>query len=435
MDEIAAELSAGAELVMDYRENPADDAARVVFQYLTHRDSSEPPQRADVALGFASFDLRVAAQCANLYLSGVLPAIVFVGGGCSIPDGSGASDVEKYKRCAVDMGVPPSAIFTEDDAYGVKECVMAGLQAMEQLPSFDIPSFSLVAVGAPHAQFRIWLTLKKWVPDWVYLYNMPQLVLNLERGKQVDRTYEASVEHYLSQGRMLQADLLVEARECATDRPAPPAVRTMLKVLQARGALIDHFGMVGVVDAQGADGGSRLREIRDALSPAEVAGELLRRGGGGTGGLLGGLLQPHADMDADAAGGAAITAGQEQAAATAGAGAGVGADGGADGARESETQQRRPRTASPKEAARGWPTELLARACPVKEFRRLLQHLGLDSRGIKRELVARICEHCEESCEEQAQGAEGEQAAGGGGGAERGGKTQVQVLQLDAGAA
>ena len=40
----------------------------------------------------------------------------------------------------------------------------------------------------------------------------------------------------------------------------------MLKVLQARGALIDHFGM----GAQGAGGGSRLREIRGALPPAMV---------------------------------------------------------------------------------------------------------------------------------------------------------------------
>ena len=45
----------------------------------------------------------------------------------------------------------------------------------------------------------------------------------------------------------------------------------MLKVLQARGALIDHFGMVGMVGAQGAGGaGSRLREIRGALPPAMV---------------------------------------------------------------------------------------------------------------------------------------------------------------------
>ena len=37
MDEIQAEIDAGAELVMDYRENPADDAARGIYKYLSHR--------------------------------------------------------------------------------------------------------------------------------------------------------------------------------------------------------------------------------------------------------------------------------------------------------------------------------------------------------------------------------------------------------------
>lgn len=94
-----------------------DELAEILWNY--HR-LLIPTDRADVIIGLGSYDLRVADRCAELFDSGVAPAIVFSGAqGNWTREKWDRPEAEVFAERAVEMGIPESAIIKETGATNI----------------------------------------------------------------------------------------------------------------------------------------------------------------------------------------------------------------------------------------------------------------------------------------------------------------------------
>ncbi|WP_299611761.1 YdcF family protein [uncultured Tateyamaria sp.] len=95
------------------------EAARVLWYFHCVYDDLEP---CEVIIGLGSYDLRVAAHCANLFHDGFADHIIFTGArGNWTRELFSASEADAFKDHAIAQGVPSDAISVETHATNIGE--------------------------------------------------------------------------------------------------------------------------------------------------------------------------------------------------------------------------------------------------------------------------------------------------------------------------
>ncbi|WP_299550252.1 YdcF family protein [uncultured Tateyamaria sp.] len=101
--------------------NDVPEAARTLWHF--HHVNSTP-SAADVIIGLGSYDIRVAARCAELFKDGFAPRIIFTGAsGNWTSDLFPASEADAFRDHAHQLGVPTEAITLEPRATNIGENV------------------------------------------------------------------------------------------------------------------------------------------------------------------------------------------------------------------------------------------------------------------------------------------------------------------------
>lgn len=93
--------------------------AQILWDYMTLRRRPEPSQ---VILGLGSYDITVAHRCAELYLQGLAPRILFTGGlGRNTRERWTQPEAMHFRDIALADGVPEQAIFLETQSTNTGE--------------------------------------------------------------------------------------------------------------------------------------------------------------------------------------------------------------------------------------------------------------------------------------------------------------------------
>ncbi len=123
---------------------------QVLWDYLCLH---QPPQRADVILGFGCYDENVARRAAQLYLEGFAPKVVFTGGlGRNTAGRFAVSEAERFGQVALHMGVPEGDILLETRSTNTKENIEFTRALLE---AGHIPHGHILGVHKPYMERRI----------------------------------------------------------------------------------------------------------------------------------------------------------------------------------------------------------------------------------------------------------------------------------------
>jgi uncharacterized SAM-binding protein YcdF (DUF218 family) len=127
--------------------------AQIVYDYL-NVCSTPPPAAVDAIIGFGHFDLRIATHCAELWLAGVAPIIIFTGG-----VGAGSADLDRPEAEAFAAklqqdfpAIPTSAILLETRSTNTGENVRELIKRAQQNAC---PLHQVLLVATPFRQRRV----------------------------------------------------------------------------------------------------------------------------------------------------------------------------------------------------------------------------------------------------------------------------------------
>lgn len=133
-----------------------DDLARILWDYMLLRHSLAP---ADVILVLGSNDVRVGEHGARLFLRGLAPLMVCSGNVGRLTAGRfEKSEAETFADAAVSLGVPPSAILTEDTSTNTGENID---RSRALLASRGVNPSRVILVQKPYMERRAWATFKQ----------------------------------------------------------------------------------------------------------------------------------------------------------------------------------------------------------------------------------------------------------------------------------
>lgn len=151
-------------------ESSVDELARIVWDY--HHLNHELV-RSDCILVQGSHDLRVAERGAALYLEGWAPLLVFSGGLGNLTSGLwDEPEAVKFARIALDLGVPGSAILTENRSTNTGENVQL---TRKLLVSKDIDPRSFILVQKPYMERRTYATFRRQWPEKEAVVTSPRI--------------------------------------------------------------------------------------------------------------------------------------------------------------------------------------------------------------------------------------------------------------------
>jgi uncharacterized SAM-binding protein YcdF (DUF218 family) len=147
---------------------------KILFDYLYVKDVLE---KADVILGFGHFDLKIPRQCAELYLKGYAPKIIFTGGvGAGSADFKHPEAIEFLHLVQKEYPqIPESQIITEDKSTNTGENIMFSEALLHSLnPNFTFQRGirKVIKVSNAYRQRRAYLTCLKLFPD-IHFINAP----------------------------------------------------------------------------------------------------------------------------------------------------------------------------------------------------------------------------------------------------------------------
>ncbi|MEU6350158.1 YdcF family protein [Streptomyces sp. NPDC047072] len=134
--------------------------AKLIWDY--HQMHHEP-RPVDAAIGLGSHDLGVAAHCAELYRTGLFPAVVFTGGNSPttakvFPRG----EAVHFREHAIELGVPAEAILLEPTASNTGQNITL---SREVLAAAGIRPTTVLLVSKPYMERRSFATARKLWPD------------------------------------------------------------------------------------------------------------------------------------------------------------------------------------------------------------------------------------------------------------------------------
>ncbi|MEW2070205.1 YdcF family protein [Streptomyces sp. NPDC007346] len=134
--------------------------ARQVWDHHLMRHTARP---CSAVVGLGSHDLGVADACAEFYLRGLAPVIVFTGSTspttrARMPRG----EAVHYRERALELGVPKSAVLVEPKARNTGENIRFSRAVLAEAGA-DVDSVLLVS--KPYEERRAYATARKLWPD------------------------------------------------------------------------------------------------------------------------------------------------------------------------------------------------------------------------------------------------------------------------------
>jgi uncharacterized SAM-binding protein YcdF (DUF218 family) len=137
---------------------------------------------ADAILVLCSHDMLVAKRGAELYLEGWAPLLIFSGGlGAITRHLWREPEADQFARLAIDMGVPPDRILTENRSTNTGENILFTKQLLADA-HLDLHTF--IVVQKPYMERRSYATFRKLWPEKALCVTSPRV----------------SLDEYLSQG-------------------------------------------------------------------------------------------------------------------------------------------------------------------------------------------------------------------------------------------
>lgn len=145
---------------------------RVLWDYLR---LGRAPEKADVIVGFGSFDLRVARRGAELYLAGFAPKLLFTGGLGRCTEGLFPEpEAVRFGRLAAEMGVPERDILLETRSTNTRENIDFTRALLENQ---GIPHEKLLGVHKPYMERRIAAAMGVYWPEARFTVTSPEMTV------------------------------------------------------------------------------------------------------------------------------------------------------------------------------------------------------------------------------------------------------------------
>lgn len=149
-------------------------------------------QKSDVIIGLGSYDLAVAKKCADLYLKGYAPLILFTGGfGKNTSNLWQKEEAIRFQEVALKMGVPKEKILIEKNATNTQE---NALFAQQILKVNGIDFQTSIVVTKPYMIRRARATFEKNIPTKTFLVTSETV----------------SCDDYLSRPQLISKDEIIE---------------------------------------------------------------------------------------------------------------------------------------------------------------------------------------------------------------------------------
>lgn len=191
--------------MMNYNSNILQHA-KAIFDFLYIQES---PVKADAVIGFGHFDLKIPRRCAQLYLQGFVPKIIFTGGvGAGSADFKYPEAIEFLNLLKIEFPeIPESAIITEPNSTNTGENLRFTEEVLQKLnPEFTFEKGIRKALKVSNAyrQRRAFLTCKKIYPNTEFI-NTP-----------ADTTFEEELSIYKAKGQDLLRHLTGEMERMIT---------------------------------------------------------------------------------------------------------------------------------------------------------------------------------------------------------------------------
>lgn len=134
--------------------------AKLIWDYHQMHHDLRP---VDAAIGLGSHDLGVPAFCAQLYRSGLFPALVFTGGpNPTAPERFPRGEAVHFREHALDLGVPAEAILLEPKARNTGQNITF---SREILAATGNPPSTVLLVSMPYMERRSFATARKLWPE------------------------------------------------------------------------------------------------------------------------------------------------------------------------------------------------------------------------------------------------------------------------------
>jgi uncharacterized SAM-binding protein YcdF (DUF218 family) len=146
------------------------DLAQQLWNYLR---LNLPVEKADCIVGLGSYDLRVAERCAELYIGGWAPLIIFSGHlGNWTKRMWDRSEAEIFAEHAAARGVPRDKIWLETQSTNIGENVKF---TRDLLVAQGLDLKSLIMVSKPSTERRMYATCQRIWPDMKTFFTSPRL--------------------------------------------------------------------------------------------------------------------------------------------------------------------------------------------------------------------------------------------------------------------
>lgn len=137
---------------------------------------SDRPRSADVIIGFGSDCPDVGQRAAQLFHMGLSPWVMFAGGRGRLSGNLECTEAAFLKRVAVDSGLPPKSIITEEESKNTLENVRFAFAVLSER---SIHPREVILVTQPVHQRRAFATAKRQFPG-VHFINCPSRELSLD---------------------------------------------------------------------------------------------------------------------------------------------------------------------------------------------------------------------------------------------------------------
>ena len=163
---------------------------QVIWDYLCLH---QPPQKADVIVGFGNFNTDIARRAAELYLQGFAPKVLFTGGlGRNTEGLLPEPEALRFARVAMECGVPEEDILLEDKSTNTKENIDFTRLLLEQK---GIPHDAILGVHQPFMARRIKAAMGVYWPEHSFRATSPQVSIPeyLRRAREQGISENASV--------------------------------------------------------------------------------------------------------------------------------------------------------------------------------------------------------------------------------------------------
>lgn len=136
------------------------ELAQIIWDYMRYE---QPPQKADVIIGFGCNDMRVADHCAILFQKGYAPLVLFSGSRGELTRGIyHGNEADLYRERALALGVPDTAIITESRAENSGQNMA---YSYKKLKEKAIAHDTLLLVHKPYMLRRMYATYMKQWPE------------------------------------------------------------------------------------------------------------------------------------------------------------------------------------------------------------------------------------------------------------------------------